>query len=146
MSSLPTHTATDVVINPPVVNPPVNTTTPSPNTTPSTPETVEPLGLIIGAILGVIILLMIIFVITLIIVIIVIKRTKKTLIVTEHKGNSEITTNSNEAYGFKPSTFSMTQNTLYGPGTTEEGVYEEPDQVQHDYEELDSFAVTSVSV
>ena len=137
MSSLPTHTATDVVINPPVVNPPVNTTTPSPNTPSSIPETVE---------LGVIILLMIIFVITLIIVIIVIKRTKKTLIVTEHNGNSEITTNSNEAYGFKPSTFSMTQNTLYGPGTTEEGVYEEPDQVQHDYEELDSFAVTSVSV
>ncbi len=89
---------------------------------------------------------MIIFVITLIIVIIVIKRTKKTLIVTEHKGNSEITVNSNEAYGFKPSTFSMTQNTLYGPGTTEKGVYEEPDQVQHDYEELNSFAVTSVSV
>ena len=117
-----------------------------PNTPPTTAGTGDNSGLLIGAILGVIILLMIVIVITLIIVIIVIKRTKKTLIVTEHKGNSEITANSNEAYGFKPSTFSMTQNTLYGPGTTEEGVYEEPDQVQHDYEELNSFAVTSVSV
>ncbi len=88
-------------------------------------------GLIIGTIVGVIILLLIanIIVIT---VIIVIKRTKKleTLIVKEHEGVSDITVNSNEAYGFKPSTFSMTQNT---PSPTEEGVYEVPDQMEHDY-------------
>ena len=70
LSSLPTHTATDV-INPPVVNPPVNTTTLSPNT-PLTPEPTQ--GLIIGVIVTVIILLIIIIAFVIVIIIFVKRR------------------------------------------------------------------------
>ncbi len=98
-------------------------------------------SIIIGAIVAVIVFLIIAMVVANVAVImIIVRRTKRVrnVVITEHNDHT-VQVSENEAYGIKPNTFNMTQNTMYGTGHAEELT---EDGVENEYEELDSVAVT----